>query len=100
MTEAVIEKKKVTERKLKPPKRYNVVICNDDVTPMEFVVQLLMTIFRHSEQSSVAIMLKIHQEGSAIAGVYTFEIAEQKGIDATTLARSKGYPLVIRLEEE
>lgn len=100
MTEAVIEKKKVTERKLKPPKRYKVILCNDDVTPMEFVVQLLMTVFRHSEQSSVELMLKIHQEGSAVAGVYTFEIAEQKGIDSTNLARSNGYPLVIRLEEE
>ena len=100
MTEAVIEKKKVTERKIKPPKRYKVILCNDDVTPMDFVVQLLIAIFRHSEQSSVELMLKIHQEGSAVAGVYTFEIAEQKGIDSTNLARANGYPLVIRLEEE
>ena len=100
MTEAVIEKKKVTERKIKPPKRYKVILCNDDVTPMDFVVQLLIAIFRQSEQSSVELMLKIHQEGSAVAGVYTFEIAEQKGIDSTNLARANGYPLVIRLEEE
>lgn len=100
MTTPVLEKKKVTEKKLKPPKKYKVILCNDDVTPMDFVVGLLISVFRHSEENAVQIMIRVHQEGSGVAGVYTFEVAEQKGIDATNLARVHGWPLVIKIEEE
>lgn len=99
MNSPVLEKKKVTDKKLQPPKKYKVLLCNDDVTPMEFVVSLLISIFKHNEQQAVDTMLQVHKEGSAVAGVYTFEIAEQKGIDSTNLARAHGYPLVIKIEE-
>lgn len=99
MTTPVLEKKKVTDKKLQPPKKYKVILCNDDVTPMEFVVALLMSIFKHNEEQAVDIMLRVHKEGSAVAGTYTFEIAEQKGLDSTNLARAHGYPLVIKIEE-
>ena len=75
-------------------------MLNDDVTPMEFVIALMMTVFGRSETDAVALTMKIHNEGSAIAGVYTYEIAEQKGIDATNLARENGFPLVIKVKAE
>jgi len=95
----VIEKKKTTVKEPKPPSRFNVIIMNDDVTPMEMVVAILMSIFKHDQKSAVEIMLKVHNQGSAIVGVYNYEIAEQKVVDATNMARSHGYPLVLKVEE-
>lgn len=85
---------------LQPPARWKVIFLNDDKTPMEFVIELLTTIFGHSEESAKELTLEIHNSGSAIAGVYSHEIAEQRGIDATQAARLNGHPLQINLEEE
>jgi ATP-dependent Clp protease adaptor protein ClpS len=82
------------------PKRYKVIFLNDDKTPIEFVIELLMTVFRHTEETSKDITLKVHNEGSAVVGVYTFEIAEQKGVEATHLARQAGFPLQIKIDPE
>lgn len=82
------------------PTRYKVVLYNDNSTPIEFVIALLMKIFRHSEESAVNITMKVHNDGSGVAGIYSFEIAEQKGLEATNLARQNGYPLVIKVEAE
>jgi ATP-dependent Clp protease adaptor protein ClpS len=98
--DTVVEKENKVTDKLKAPSRYKVIVCNDDVTPIEFVVSLLMAIFRHDEKTALELTLKIHNNGSAIAGVYSYEVAEQKGIDATNLARSGGYPLIIKVEPE
>jgi ATP-dependent Clp protease adaptor protein ClpS len=91
------EKIKITASE---PKRWKVIILNDDVTPMEFVVTVLMDIFRHTETTAQDIMLQIHQTGSGVAGTYSFEIAEAKAVEATNLARTNTYPLQIKLEEE
>jgi ATP-dependent Clp protease adaptor protein ClpS len=82
------------------PKRWKVILINDDVTPVDFVVSLLMEIFRHDPNSAGVITMQIHETGSGVAGVYSFEIAEIKTVEATTLARSTGYPLQLRMEEE
>lgn len=82
------------------PKRYKVIFLNDDKTPIEFVVELLMGVFRHTEETAKDITLKVHNEGSAVVGVYTFEIAEQKGVEATHLARQAGFPLQIKIDPE
>ena len=82
------------------PKRWKVIFLNDDSTPMEFVVALLVEIFKHSQDSAKDIMLQVHETGSGIAGVYSFEIAEAKAVEATNLARTNGHPLQIKLEEE
>ena len=95
-----LEKQNKTSDKIKQPGKYKVIVCNDDVTPIEFVISLLMIIFKHDEKTSYDLTYKIHHTGSAIAGIYTYEIAEQKGIDATTLARDSGYPLIIKIEPE
>tara|TARA_B100000927_G_scaffold241411_1_gene202879 strand:+ start:1716 stop:2009 length:294 start_codon:yes stop_codon:yes gene_type:complete len=88
-------KQKITE-----PLKYKVIFVNDDQTPMDFVVDLLIQIFKHSQESAKKLTMKIHEEGSAVVGVYTFEIAEQKGVEATNLSRSHGFPLQIKLEKE
>jgi ATP-dependent Clp protease adaptor protein ClpS len=82
------------------PKRYKVIFLNDDKTPIEFVVELLMTVFRHSDETAKDITLKVHNEGSAVVGVYNFEIAEQKGVESTHLARQAGFPLQIKIDPE
>lgn len=86
--------------KLQLPKKYKVIVLNDDVTPMEFVIALLMGVFRHKQEPATEITMKIHREGSAVAGIYSYEIAEQKTIESTNLARSNGFPLQIKLETE
>jgi ATP-dependent Clp protease adaptor protein ClpS len=85
---------------LQPPKMWKVVFLNDDQTPMEFVMELLTEIFKHTESDAKNITMEIHNEGSAVAGVYTHEIAEQRGIESTHLARSNGFPLQITIEQE
>lgn len=85
---------------VQPPKLWKVIFLNDDHTPMEFVIELLMGIFKHNESTAKQLTLEIHNEGAAIAGVYTFEIAEHKGVEATKLAQDNGFPLQIRVEEE
>lgn len=88
------------KQKIEEPKRWKVIFLNDDHTPMEFVVGVLTEIFKHSQETAKEITLAIHTEGSGIAGVYSFEIAEVKAVEATNLARQNGFPLQIKLEEE
>lgn len=85
---------------VKPPNMWKVVFLNDDVTTMELVVHLLEKVFNHNRSEANQIMLQIHNEGAGIAGIYSFEIAEQKGIEATNIARANGAPLKIQIEEE
>jgi ATP-dependent Clp protease adaptor protein ClpS len=99
-TDTVIEKKTTTIKEVKEPGKYKVVICNDDVTPVEFVVALLVSVFKHDEAAAIALTLKIHNDGSATAGVYRFEVAEQKAIDATNMARNNDFPLVTKVLPE
>ncbi len=86
--------------KIKEPSLYKIIFLNDDHTPMEFVVSLLVELFKHSESTAQILTMKIHEEGSGVVGVYSYEIAEQKAIEATSLCRDNGFPLRIRVEEE
>jgi len=99
-TDNFVAQKNKTTDKLKEPGKYKVIVCNDDVTPVEFVVSMLVAVFRHDEKSALELTLKIHNSGSAVAGIFSYEVAEQKTIDATNLARSSGYPLIIKVEPE
>lgn len=96
----VIVKKKTDIKEPKKPGKFKVVVLNDDHTPVEFVVALLVSVFRHNQQSALELTMKIHQEGRAIVGTYTHEIAEQKALDGTKLARANNFPLVIKVEGE
>jgi ATP-dependent Clp protease adaptor protein ClpS len=91
------EKIKVT---VSEPKRWKVILLNDDSTPMEFVIALLIETFKHTDATAKDIMIQVHETGSGIAGVYSFEIAEAKAVEATNSARTNGHPLQIKLEEE
>jgi ATP-dependent Clp protease adaptor protein ClpS len=85
---------------LAEPPMYRVIYINDSVTTMEFVVETLVTIFNHSPETAQEVTLKIHEEGSGIAAILPYEIAEQKGVEVTQLARNNGFPLQIKLEPE
>jgi len=65
---------------------------------MEFVVQTLIEIFNHSPEEAQAVTMKIHEEGSGTAAILPYEMAEQKGVEVTQLARNNGFPLQVKLE--
>lgn len=90
----------VTEQKTKAPKRYKVIMHNDDYTTMEFVLHVLKSVFRKSQEAAQAIMLKIHHEGRGVCGIYTFEIAETKVQKVLKMARENEYPLRCSVERE
>jgi len=72
----------------KEPEKFRVVILNDNSTPMEFVIELLKVIFHHSQEAAVQIMMQVHNNGKGTAGIYTFEVAEQKAMESTQIART------------
>ena len=96
------ETKTITEEEIDliTPGLWKVRFLNDDVTPMELVIEILINVFDHSQENATALTLEIHNTGSAIAGVYPHEIAETLGVEATQIARNNGYPLRIQLEQE
>ena len=88
-----------TITQIKYPDRFNVMLINDDFTPMEFVIQLLVEVFNQSIEEAKEIMVKVHEEGKAIAGRYGLEIAEQKQAESTIIARHHGHPLKVIIEK-
>ena len=91
---------KYTQFKLKEPPKYNVIMHNDDVTTMDFVVFVLVKVFRKSEEDAESIMLKIHYEGSAIVGTYSKDIAQSKANYTMNIAKANNFPLQLTIEEE
>lgn len=89
-----------TKIKIKEPGRWKVIVLNDDFTPIDFVIQMLVDIFKHDIKSATTITLQVHEGGSGIAGYYDFEIAETKAIEATQMARENGFPLKIKIESD
>jgi len=96
--ETVTEKEVTENLDVKEPSKYQVIFVNDSFTPMEFVVEVLMSIFYHTQENAEKIMIDVHQKGKGTAGVYFYEIAEQKAIETTQLARSNGHPLTVEVE--
>ena len=89
-----------SETKLEKPKLFKVILHNDDFTTMEFVVFILKHVFMRSDAESVVIMLKVHNEGIGVAGVYPYEVANMKADKAMNLSRAHEYPLLCTVEEE
>ena len=89
-----------TRHRVQRPRLYRVLLHNDDYTPMDFVVQLLQTLFHRDETDATRIMLHVHQTGIGVAGVYTREIAETKVLQVHLLARKGGHPLMASAEPE
>jgi ATP-dependent Clp protease adaptor protein ClpS len=94
--EVLAEKK----TKLEKPKLFKVILHNDDFTTMDFVVFVLEYVFARSEPEAFTIMLKVHNEGLGIAGIYPYEIANMKSEKAMNLAKAREYPLLCTVEEE
>ncbi len=88
------------DNELKRPSRYKVILHNDDYTTMEFVVLVLKKFFQKNDAESETIMLKVHKEGAAVCGAYTYEVAESKVFKVNKFAREHGHPLKCTLEEE
>ena len=87
------------EPKTKQPPLYQVVLLNDDYTPMEFVVDVLEKFFRMDRTTATRVMLEVHTQGKGICGVFTYEIAETKVALVTSYARDHHHPLMCTLEE-
>lgn len=87
-----------TKSNIKEPKQYNVVMYNDDFTPMDFVVDILETIFGKEHTEAVAVMMQVHKSGRTVVGSYYYDIAMTKTQEAMHLARENGYPFQIKVE--
>jgi ATP-dependent Clp protease adaptor protein ClpS len=88
------------KERISRPRRFKVMLHNDDFTPMEFVVHVLEDVFRRSKAEATRIMLTVHNDGVAIAGVYPREVAETKCALTVQYARDNGYPLLLTTEPE
>jgi ATP-dependent Clp protease adaptor protein ClpS len=92
----VLEKTKTV---LKPPEQWNVLLLNDDYTPMDFVVNVLESIFNRNPSEAYRIMMQVHTQGSGLAGAYTHDIAETKIATVLAVAQEAGYPLQATMEQ-
>jgi len=90
----------VTRTKPVRPPKYTVVMHNDDYTPADFVVALLVEVFRLGQEAAVATMLAVHQRGAAPCGTYPRDVAETKLAEATARAKEAGHPLMLDLQPE
>ncbi len=99
-----IEEKRLAEPKTLPvsstPKKYKVILLNDDYTPMEFVVDVLKRFFHLNEAVAVQVMLQVHTQGRAVCGVYTRDIAETRVAQVNDYSRASQYPLLCSMEPE
>lgn len=90
----------VSKVKIKYPKKYKVYLLNDDYTSMDFVIDILMSIFHKTHEEAENIMLEVHKQNKGLCGVYTHEIAETKVMQVHTKAKDNGFPLKAMMEEE
>jgi ATP-dependent Clp protease adaptor protein ClpS len=89
-----------SETRLEKPKLFKVILHNDDFTTMEFVVFVLEYVFNRDTAEAFTIMLKVHNEGIGVAGIYPYEVASMKAKKAMNLARAREYPFLCTVEEE
>ena len=89
-----------TNTNLREPRRYKVIIYNDDFTTMDFVVHVLTSVFFKSNDEAERLMLDVHQKGSAVVGIYSYDIATSKVRKATMMARNENFPLRLECKPE
>ena len=90
---------KTSKQKLNKPKQFEVILLNDDYTTMEFVVEVLRQFFHKEFQAAEAIMLKIHIDGEAVCGIYSYDVAQTKVTQVIDYARQNEQPLMCVLRE-
>ena len=81
------------------PKRYKVILVNDDYTPMEFVVEILRVYFNLNEETATRIMLNVHTKGQGVCGIFAKDIAETKVVIVNEYAKENGHPLLCTMEQ-
>ena len=86
--------------KLEEPGLWDVIFLNDNITTMEFVTKVLKQIFNKTQEQAEHICKKIHESGQGIVGSYVHEVAEQKGIETTLLARQENFPLQVKVKKQ
>ncbi|WP_066570020.1 ATP-dependent Clp protease adapter ClpS [Snodgrassella sp. CFCC 13594] len=92
------ESTQIAEQQLTPPRRYAVLLLNDDYTPMDFVVDVLTEIFHLPHTRAMAVMLLVHQTGKGLCGIYQKDIADTKCQQVLRSAQEAGYPLMCVVE--
>ena len=97
-TDTVIQTKPIVQ--VKEPPLYKIIYMNDEVTTAEFVIESLVIVFHLEREIAEQITQQIHELGSAVVAVLPFEIAEQKGIEVSVMAKRHGFPLVVKLEAD
>jgi len=100
ITDIKVNPKIKTKIDVPKPVRWHVIFINDEVTTQEFVIETLVVIFNYDRISAGELTEKIHEEGSGIVATLPFEMAEQKGVEVTLMARNNGFPLTVKLEPE
>lgn len=88
------------KQKIELPKQYKVILHNDDYTPMEFVIEVLIDVFKKDELTATNIMLNVHNNGWGVCGIYTYEIAETKIARVHDMAQQYEFPLKASMEAE
>lgn len=99
-TEVTVRPRIDTKNNIPEPPQYRVIYINDEQTTQEFVIETLKVIFNYDEGAAESLTMKVHEEGSAVVAVLPHEMAEQKGIEVTLLARNNGFPLQVKLEQD
>jgi ATP-dependent Clp protease adapter protein ClpS len=99
-TETPVRERIAVRTNVSEPVNYRVIYINDDTTTQEFVIETLKIIFNYDQGGAEALTLRVHEEGSAVVAVLPHEMAEQKGVEATMLARNNGFPLQIKIEPD
>lgn len=82
------------------PKKFNVVFLNDNITSMDFVIQLLEELFGYDHARSYELMMQVHEHGQAVVATYYYELAEQRALECTFAARRNGFPLEVKVKPE
>ena len=99
-TDTITRPKIAPKTAMVEPPEFRVIYVNDDVTTQEFVIETLKIVFNYEEEAAEALTMRVHEEGSATVAVLPFEIAEQKGIEVTMMARAHGFPLLVKIEQD
>ncbi len=100
MSPTLTKPRTIPKTKTQRPKLWKVILLNDDYTPRDFVVMVLMAVFRMNESAAYRVMITAHQKGACVIAVFTRDVADTKAKEATELGQQNGYPLYFTTEPE